>query len=394
MTAGLDLTVLDKAAAMEKLTDAEEKMVMSSLSALFAFGALLNPETLAAAKDIPMTLGEAAKMVDWQTNAEKAKKYFSSPNSIKAEKEKVFAACTVSITKFLAAAPSDLQQRKSIELLARVKEAAKISAAKYFTGDALAKALATIEKTQFTKPLSSAAVEKMILDRFDRVVRKISEFSKQVQQVQQGKAEWQSFAVLSLITGVTKEESLFGDIIEGCKDLEPKGLVDASYASLDMITMSWQSAMFPEFGAGIMAHELGHAVSRAVGEATPGNETYKNTRSCVISKHQDLLSADKKNESVNRYQEEDWADEFAATVVSELNQTWPYAKNYGCLMMSMENKKYTGLVLQNIENQGGHSTSFLRALVAQSKMTGSLPASCLKALSQTETQAIQRSCGQ
>lgn len=393
VTSGLDLTVLDKAAAMEKLTDAEEKMVMSSLSSLFAFGALLNPEALAAAKDITMTLGEAAKMVDWQTNAEKAKKYFSSAKSIRAEKEKVFAACTVSITKFLSAAPSDLQQRKSLELLARVKEAAKISAAKYFTGEALVKALATIEKTQFTKPLSSAAVEKMILERFDRVVRKSSDFSKHVQQVQQGEAEWQSFVVLSLITGVTKEESLFGDIIEGCKDLEPQGPIDASYASLDMITMSWQSTMFPEFGAGIMAHELGHAISRAVGESSPGNETYKNTRTCVISRHRDLLSEEHKNESVDRFQEEDWADEFGTTVLIELKKTWPFVKNSGCLYLTMKDKKYTGLILQDVANTDTHSSSFLRTLVAQDKL-GQLPASCLKALTPQETQSIQRSCGQ
>jgi hypothetical protein len=392
LTSGLDLTVLEKSAAMEKLSDSEEKMVISILRSYFTFDMLLSKEAIEAAKDIPMTLDEAAKMVDLEKDVAETKKLISSVTSIQAEKEKAFSACTISLTKFLAAAPSDLQQRKSLELLTRVKTAAKVAASQYLTGDALFKAMLTIEKTQFTKPLTSAAAEKMILERIERVLRQGSEYANFIQKAKTGEGEWQSLALLTIMSGISGENGLFGTLIESCKDLEPKGIVDASYSSVDMITMSWQSAMFPEFGASVMAHELGHAISGAVGKLSSGIEAYSDTRACTTSKHQDLLSAEKRNELVVRYQEEDWADEFAATTINELNKIWPYSKNFACLLIGTKDKQYDGLILQTVENPDTHSTSFLRGLVAQSKM-GSLPASCMKALSQAEAQTIQRRCG-
>lgn len=394
LTSGLDLTVLDKAAAMEKLSDSEEKMVISILKSFFSFDMLLSKDAIEAAKDIPMTLAEAAKMVDLEKDAAETKKLVSSAKSIQAEKEKAFAACSISLTKFLAAAPSDLQQRKSQELLVRVKTAAKVAASQYFTGDALFKALLTIEKTQFTKPVTSTAAEKMILERIERVLRKGSEYATFIQRAKTGEGEWQSLALVTIMAGISGDNGLFGSLIESCKDLEPKGIIDASYSSVDMITMSWQSAMFPEFGAGVMAHELGHAISGAVGKLPSGIEAYSNTRACTTSRHQDLLSADKKNVFVVHYQEEDWADEFAATTIAELNKTWPYSKNFACLLIDQKNKQYNGLTIQDTAIPDSHSTSFLRGLIAQSKMNGSLPASCMKALSQTEVQAIERRCGQ
>lgn len=393
LTTGLDLKALDKAIAMEELSDAEEKMIVSILRLRLSMNTMINPATTLAALQIPMTFAEAMKLANWQAESAKVRGYLASPENIKAEKDKVFSACTISITKFMAAAPSDLQQHKSLELLARVKEASKQAARKYFNGDALTRALATIDKTQFTKPLSSVAVEKMISERFERIVGQVSNYAAHIEKVKNGEAEWQSLALVTLMNGVGEEGNLFGDTIRGCKELEPKAISDASYSNLDTITMSWQSVMSPEMGAGVIAHELGHAISAVVGKLPEGNETYKNTRSCVISRHQDLLPADKKTVSVHHYQEEDWADEFAATVITELNRVWPYSKNFACILLSIKDQKYTDLSLQNIEGQDVHSTSFLRALVSHANKSA-LPASCIKVLDQNAQQAIQRSCGQ
>lgn len=174
----------------------------------------------------------------------------------------------------------------------------------------------------------------------------------------------------------------FDEQVETCREFYPYSLSDHYKPSRKVISLSWSSVRFHEYGLGILAHEIGHHISNE------RNNTIETTKSCL----------DRKGGGPKR-SEEDFADVYAAEVVKTYNSMRPEfaSKNFGCLLMQPSNKdkafEYSEdpLPVPFEEDGDEHSPGIFRTLAIQWTQS-QLPASCQRRLSELGIQTFNNYC--
>ena len=122
-----------------------------------------------------------------------------------------------------------------------------------------------------------------------------------------------------------------------------------------MIEMSWFSVANPDFGLGILSHEIGHFMSKGLRNIglhnyqekkipITGTAFYKSL-SCVANRNPMNMNP-MNSENTNEFfmAEEDWADHFSAQVLTELgdmNQTGSKFPNMACAMFQRKDGSYS-----------------------------------------------------
>ena len=203
--------------------------------------------------------------------------------------------------------------------MASIKRAIAKVAPRYITGDVLENAMREINEITVAKPASFAETRQTIAATFqDRIRSNESALSFS----QSSNKNW-PFFTMALIFGDAGLDDGSAGVRNLCESLRPQYFIDRSFWETRTIRLGWQSAIFGEFGAGVIAHELGHIISGQARSAKNGNSAFTETRACTVSIHSALNS---KGEVTEQYQEEDWADTFAASVLNELKTDWPYAR--------------------------------------------------------------------
>lgn len=154
-----------------------------------------------------------------------------------------------------------------------------------------------------------------------------------------------------------------------CKDLVDFDVSDKTNPIDTGIKVSWFSVKRPDYGASIVAHELGHIVSAH-------SRSFDTQKACLT---------DKQGGS-NQFQEEDIADLIALKVVTKSQNTLQH-NNFGCALASMEKEPH----LLNIDKKDVHSSPLYRALQVASARKEAIPASCMSLVNAQAPQAL-RSC--
>ncbi|WP_413582177.1 hypothetical protein [Bdellovibrio sp. HCB288] len=155
-----------------------------------------------------------------------------------------------------------------------------------------------------------------------------------------------------------------------CPMIPDADISDKTNTDSGHVLISWYSVKYPEMGASILAHEIGH---NAYAHSYP--QSIESTKQCLERK-----------QGSRQYLSEDFADVFAAKVMLALkNKHQIQTGNYGCGLMDL---------LQPLHNPNGasiHSSDLYRALQLKVETGEKIPASC-EQLVQRDNRAITHSC--
>ncbi|WP_413575286.1 hypothetical protein ACLVWU_13350 [Bdellovibrio sp. HCB290] len=151
---------------------------------------------------------------------------------------------------------------------------------------------------------------------------------------------------------------------------EKEDVTDKTNTDTSNVSISWYSVRFPEMGASILAHEIGHNAYKA---SSP--QSTESTKQCLERK-----------QGTDKYLSEDYADLFAAKVMIRLKAKHQIsAGNIGCGLMDVPQ------LLFNLNEKSIHSSDLYRALQVKVETGEKVPASC-EQLAQRDGRAITHSC--
>lgn len=378
----LDLGLLKKAGSKDTLSEKEKKDFMTLLNQLYSYTGVLDKKVRAAMDQVSLPLPLFLERLDWSAKKAALQSLTNDPVKIQAAQKNAIKSCRATIVKSLAAAPTGFRLRHALELTEKVKAAARVAARQYLTGEALKSGLKAIDSVHFAPPEDGALKRDMILAELDQRIRRSREAQKMIATTTDDGKDSKSLLLTTLaLAGVSKTDGhLEQNTLSACRGFKPTDFVDASFAILGEIQISWQTVDFPEIGAGVIAHEVGHIVSAAIKDL-PGKDLYTQARACTSNKHDQLLTTPRLHSPDSQYDEEDWADAFAATTLKSLNVTWPYAKNFACALVPIsDNQAFSALTLKAATALDKHSTGFYRTLQTHVNLGRGLPKSCEAAL--------------
>jgi|GEM_PF-6522367 len=389
----LNLELLSKINSSQ-LTNSDKVNLMSLFGRIYACEGILNPEVLATVAETRLSVSEILNVLEWEQHSVEIKKTLHSPEQLAVVRDGMNRICHAQINQAIAAAPSELRQRKANELIDRVKVAAKTTAASYLTGNALNVAQKAIDNVQFATPLGQSMVRENILQNLHDAIATSITLQTATDQTMRDGSNWKSLVVRMIGSGAKNPAEVVSLKLKNvCESFEPAPFEDKALSAIGAIQMGWQTASFPTVGAGVIAHEIGHIVSGVVKVEELGTRDYLSARSCSNEQHFALMKDQIFAGSSSQYQEEDWADSFAATTLKELQKTWPFAKNFACALIDLDaNETYGKLNLLELGGGDVHSTGFYRVLQMQTSLGLPMPASCHSAMSEPEFSVISRSC--
>ena len=389
-----DTGAFDKAIASQPMTDDEKKRAKSLIQSIFANEAIISSPVIKQAKAMNLSLRDAAKLLNWSSRAEKITAGLSSEESLKVEKNQLLQTCHARLNQAFSAAPSPLRERQALALMEKVKAASLVASRAYLSGDALKAASSAIEKARFEKPADLQQVMANIRENLKSQVARAIKRNQNVQRASAGKDNSKAFIIYSLIQdGGTAEPKFFRGLEKVCESLKPTPFEDKAIPTLGVVQLSWQTALFPELGSGIIAHEIGHIVSAAIQNQLSGTRGYTEARACTANLHREMQKTGGTG-SPEQFNEEDWADSFASTVITELKKSWPYSRNYGCALLALDDQKseFKDLKLSDPSGFDVHSTGLLRAVRLLVSQGGQIPKSCLQNIDSGVEQLLAKSC--
>jgi hypothetical protein len=171
-----------------------------------------------------------------------------------------------------------------------------------------------------------------------------------------------SIVLLRAISGSAADEK------ELCPRIPDSDISDKNMVAFGYVMVSWYSARYPEVGASILAHEMGHTVFEY-------SNSIETTKTCVISK-----------QPSDKFANEDFADVFSAKVGAQLAAKYQIPQgNVGCNLM--ENLT----LLKQTDSDDTHSTALFRALQFASASGKSVPQSCQDLATRDNPEAV-KSC--
>ncbi len=390
-----DTDFLLRISKTKQLSAAEKVRVVSTVQNVFYALTYLDPALQAVTKKFNLSLKEASQLMGWAQNKKALLEQLNNKEYTQRLSKIAVNFCENNFAKALATSPSPLRLRKAQELMERVKVAGMSASTKYFNGAALELAQETISKIRLVSPDSLDVTQDRIRSRLQNAVESSKAHLALAKKAAAGGNTWPSLSLAILFQvneAVTASPVL--NLSKLCAEFAPTLFEDKSLAEKGLIQMGWQSSMFQEFGAGVLAHEMGHVVSSAIRRnesLLAQSQSFSETRTCTAGNHNAIKKLSSIGGTDGQHTEEDWADSFSISTLNELNKTWPYAKNFACSMVSADTGDYMDLALVT-SNPGPHSQAIYRALQVQVGMNLPIPASCQEALGPRLFSATTRSC--
>ena len=149
---------------------------------------------------------------------------------------------------------------------------------------------------------------------------------------------------------------------------DSRALRDETEGQNNKVLVSSESVLYPEFGARVLAHEIGHQISSEFQRKTLSGESlkaYQAARACLASQH----DFEAKQITPSKYVEEDGADLNADHAITDTSaETWCSAQG-----------KTHNYELQSSPDDS-HSNMLFRLLHNHRVAAGSLPSSCIESL--------------
>jgi|GEM_PF-5087293 hypothetical protein len=392
----LQLPLLKKAIEnRSELSESEKESIVEGITTINQFMAMMENSVTQVALKYPLNIEKV--LIDYRW--EKRFNDFSHNEADRlAQMKKSADTCNTSITKLLAASPSELRQRQFNKLLEQVKNSAIKSLPLYFSGESLEKTAHHIRILTWILPNTVEQNKAKVLQLLKNHSKNEELHHAKLTSQDLSTADTASFALRALIEGFSAKEkdSAFAAVDETCKQLKAPTINDAAFYAKNKVVVSWQSVMYPEYGVGTAAHELGHIVDSATAYVSDRSSMadFVQARTCSNISNARLHAGKKSATDLYQYLDEDWGDMFAATVMKDVAQVWNHSKNYSCALIAVDTKDdlYSNLTLTSPSGADTHSMSLTRVLRTQIAAGKSLPASCETALTAKEKTILGEAC--
>lgn len=278
----------------------------------------------------------------------------------------------------------------------QIKSASKIVLKKYLGEDDLALAAQFVDDVRFAIPESNEVKQKSKMRSLQNFRERFRAETMASKAAPSG-SEYDQYLLFSVLSQnellqtdtydpdltmmwkgqdlILPETAIFQEIKSNTMN-ETSPVTDYSIPGFKVVSLSWFTAAFPQYGVGITAHEVGHLVSgfiRNMGSREknrPRIERFRESLSCVANRNiflQSPLELWGKEDSTlenSQWSEEDWADHFSSQVLVELKNRnlveAKYLQNFGCALVSGKNGNYEA----KLEPAHGdvHSSGLLRLL--------------------------------
>lgn len=355
--------VVQRAASGAALSENEKVIFKRYLLNSYIIFHVLEPEVQEKFAKLPLDISQA--LIEFQKTYRESKKYKAvhNPKSIRQIFQDSVNSCSGRLAYAYAALPTEKQKTSFKAKFEKIRLTAQ-----QVMEEKTKSSLSDAFKIEFLLPGSR---EPFLADMKRSFQVSTSTYDAAIRELK--KKDLTDPSVLSSIFAtsmVFTDVDLFEEALEFCDQAKPPKLSDAALSQLKMINLSWPTLMHPEFGIGIVAHELGHVAS--------GNwNTYlQNEKSCLMKK-----------QGLEKYIEEDFADLFATEVIRRMNYkiNGEAVGNFAC---ALHGRTDTGWEVGDLKNSNAvdtHASTFYRLLAVASRSTG-LTNQCLYNLkSQNET---------
>lgn len=392
ITAGLRKDLLLQDLSKQPYTIAEEIEVMKLVSISYALESLRSELVAAKLKSMRISTKELFDLIGLEKRVQRSdgdQAHFASDDALK----NVGKFCDWKARKYMAAAPSDLRVRKTLELYERIKESSKRVLPQFFDGAALEASLSAIDRIRVETPPTLNRIEERMRALLAGQENLIAARHRLYRQIESGLTVTEKLFVLANDLGRAPEEVKIEDELQKvCSNIRIPNFEDRAYLSEKVLVIGWQTSIFPEVAVGVMAHETGHLVSFAVRGLADGKKGYDEKNQCS-SVRTAAITGDKKPSTV--FNEEDWADDFAIAVHEDMRRRGSLdgKTNFACALTDTdpETLKYRNLSF-NYPKADVHSPSLLRALRVHIGSGHSIPESCGRAIGDAFLKIEPQSC--
>lgn len=386
--------VYAKAATGQVLSVREKNQFMALTQRITALNAFNEKNVKVGIENLQVDMPGLVRELQWDNVSAGITDFLAQQEQTKEFSTAVRASCNEVIVQAIAAAPSEFKLKRAQQLLDGVKVAAKKASASYFSGAPLTKAQAVIDAVKFEKPKTEDQVKRDIIADLEAIGVQTTDKMTMADKLN-GTADKVSFLLLNIGHLLLPQKDYYNEAAKGlCDLLKPSIFEDQARKEGNdiIIRLGWQTASFHQIGAGIMAHEIGHAVSSTANILESSGQAYWKVRQCSSDVHKALREGKNVKGKESQFQEEDWADAFAVTTINILNKTWPYAENFGCGLVSMKDKQYKSNSLIDMNGVDIHSTGLLRAVQVHLGLGKTLPDSCKNHFGEKDTQTVSKMC--
>ncbi len=323
----------------------------------------------------PLAWAQVKKIVE--SKVAQIQSVMNSPLQLDALRAKMLKTCSENVNASLAAAPSKLLNSRFLDLTKNIKSSAMAVLPKYLSGSELIQAIDDIKKTNFQTSPDNEEVRLYLEQHFAKTLQNGQRRNDSLNSILIPGSDQEALFLLKFLFNLKSNSNnlsspIFQDFNEACSEIVPPNLHAFTFSN--EIVVSWQSVVWPQYGAGIVAHELGHVLWQSVN----GVSGLKETQQCTDNQHQ--IFYDETRSPIGTNSMEDWADIFSISVQKDLRESWPYTANFGCLLIyvDIEKQDFKENALDlTAESKELHSSDMYRLIQQQVGMS-SLPPSCLK----------------
>ncbi len=307
--------------------------------------------------------------------------------------------CLIIQQKSQEALPSHAQRQEFLRMLDAYKNEFKRSILGRLSTHSTRVLSPLIDRINFDVPTSREGHNRLMTDR---LAKEISDLQRDIEYSRNN--DQQSVSVLNAHEFMNMSlEEFTSDVTTTCDEFELGGIEDHSQqVGSGKIKVSWLSLKVPEMGKGIIAHELGHALSSLIRANTVSQhsaEVYRDARLCLnvaapeIQPAYDIVPFEngETKESlayrVNHFTEENWADLISARFLS------PEDRNFACFLINKDsNGNYNSNTFFASDAQDTHSPDLYRVLKVERFRGRTLPPSCTAELTAVELQNLEQDC--
>lgn len=281
--------------------------------------------------------------------------------------------CIASIAYYAEALPSEKQLLDFQRLIGDFRSRAQGFAGQYFDGETRQILAEYFKKANINLPESREAFLKNLPHR--------------IRESRQRSQELNSITDPNLYLGfLNSPRDIYGVFSDICENNTPRNYTDRVYTKHGAIVISPLAVANAVAGRGVLNHELGHVLSKALRDKRISAAVKKwlaEVESCLARKHKPpgfsqrlgaFLSGAPTDFDPEDYVEEDGADQFYALLEPK------DLPNAGCIQMDRRPFSFSALALEDYESGDSHSTNFFRLLHAEVLMRGRLPELCEAAL--------------
>lgn len=364
-----DNIVIKKALEKKELSKSELNYLSTLSQDTKASLIILSTENLSKFGEISISANQVYEKLYNQYLQSETGKSFKDRTTIKQNLQNAVKQCLDKSAESYGALPNQQQMQHFEKLLAEVTQTAKSMVEK--------KTLRSVEadfKFEILYPLNKESAIDSWASDLDQLKTETDLILKNIKNLDPATAK--NPESLFMLLALYNQNHLLDDVLSFCDKTEPAFLNDAAITSQNKIQLSWPTITNPELGLGIIAHEIGHMVSKKFPDAV------YSSKNCLERK-----------KNTEQYSEEDFADLFSSELMNKLagKVLDVTAKNMACGLLPRDKDQWVAGSLKNAYAADEHSSGFYR-LLAVAAYTDTMTTSCQSYLNKKNDYSFTYTC--